>query len=102
MNRSYNALPTTSGQPLTIGARLRYRRSYATTTQLQYEWRDHAGTVASIERTDGGVRVTLNTDTGQQHHARLIRLGDGSLQMEAHNYVAEILAPAPTAQRETA
>lgn len=101
MDKTHTQLPTTSGRPLTVGARLRYRRAYSTqSSPLDCEWRERTGIVTSIERTDGGVRVTLNTDTGQQHHARLIRLNDGSLQMEAHNYVAEILAPA--AQRGTA
>ena len=84
-------LPTTSGQPLTIGARLRYRRAYSR------QWRERIGIVTSIDEIDTSVRVTLSAETGL-HHARFIRLNDGSLQMDARDYVAEILAPAAGAK----
>ena len=91
-------LPTTSGQPLTVGARLRYRRAYSTqSSPLDCEWRERTGIVTSIDEIDTSVRVTLSAETGL-HHARFIRLNDGSLQMDARDYVAEILAPAAVAK----
>ena len=89
-------LPTTSGQPLTIGARLRYRRAYSP-SHLECQWRERIGIVTSIDEIDTSVRVTLSAETGL-HHARFIRLNDGSLQMDARDYVAEILAPAAGAK----
>lgn len=88
-------LPTTSGQPLTIGARLRYRRAYSP-SHLECEWRERIGIVTSIDEIDASVRVALSAETGL-HHVRFIQLNDGSLQMDASNYVAEILAPASAA-----
>ena len=85
-------LPTTSGQPLTIGARLRYRRAYSP-SHLECEWRERIG----IDEIDASVRVALSDETGL-HHVRFIQLNDGSLQMDASNYVAEILAPASAPQ----
>lgn len=94
-------LPTTSGQPLTIGARLRYRRAYSP-SHLECQWRERIGIgiVTSIDEIDASVRVTLRAETGL-HHARFIRLSDGSLQMCASNYLAEILAPAPQKSDDT-
>lgn len=95
MTNTHICLPTTCGRPLTIGARLRYRRAYLSAPR-ECEWRERIGIVTSIDEIDASVRVTLSAETGL-HHARFIRLGDGSLQMDASNYVAEILDQ--TAQR---
>lgn len=103
MLRKFTTLPTTSGRPLTVGARLRYQQACsAPDSPLKCEWRERTGIVASIHGTGADVRVTFDADAGYQHHASLIRLGDGSVQMDSSKYVAEILAPAPAAQRETA
>lgn len=94
MDKTHTQLPTTSGRPLNVGARLRYRRAYsAQSSPLDCEWREHTGIVTSINETDNDVRVAISAETGL-HHARFIRLGDGSLQMDSSKYVAEILAPA--------
>ena len=89
-------LPTTSGQPLTIGAHLRYRHNYKLGSD-EYEWIERIGIVTSIDEIDASVRVALSAETGL-HHVRFIQLNDGSLQMDASNYVAEILAPASAPQ----
>lgn len=85
-------IPTTDGQPLAVGAHLRYRRNYKINGD-GYEWRERTGIVTSIDEADSDVRVTLDADAGYQHHARFIRLNDGSVQMCASDYLAEILAP---------
>ena len=89
-------LPTTDGQQLAVGAHLRYRRNYKLSAD-EYQWRERTGIVTSIDEIDASVRVTLSAETGL-HHARFIRLNDGSLQMDARDYVAEILAPAAGAK----
>ena len=94
MDKTHAQLPTTCGHQLTVGARLRYRRAYSTqSSPLDCEWLERTGIVTSIDEADSDVRVTLDADAGYQHHARFIRLHDGSLQMCASDYLAEILAP---------
>ena len=88
-------LPTPDGQPLAVGAHLRYRRNYKLGSD-EYEWSELTGIVTSIDQTEGGVRVALSSDTGRAC-TQLIQLADGRLQMCASNYLAEILAPASAA-----
>ena len=89
-------LPTTDGQPLAVGAHLRYRRNYKLSSD-EYEWRERTGIVTRIDQTEGAVRVALSSDTGRAC-TQLIQLADGRLQMCASNYLAEILAPASAPQ----
>lgn len=89
-------LPTTDGQPLAVGAHLRYGRYYKLSSD-EYEWRERTGIVTRIDQTEGSVRVALSSDTGRAC-TQLIQLADGRLQMCASNYLAEILAPASAPQ----
>lgn len=89
-------LPTTDGQPLAVGAHLRYRRNYKLSSH-EYEWRERTDIVTRIDQTEDGVRVALSSDTGRAC-TQLIQLADGRLQMCASNYLAEILAPASAPQ----
>ena len=88
-------LPTTSGRPLTIGARLRYRYAPAAEAQWRWDWEQIIGTITAIEPAaelhHTLINVTLQPDSGEAHTARLIWLHDGSAQMQSVDYFAEVL-----------